>query len=210
MKYIGKKVKYTNYDEETVNQEIDWRIFGLDENKNIILKANDCVSLKYKKSLVPAMYITITGTNSYCIKGANGKIPFMNYMTNVNNWSEFAVEGKTEAKAAMTIKEFVDSYNSVNEEDLEIEELVSGSLTTKDGTFTGKAPGWVVKKATSDEWNYNIEGINITTNVGEVPEMNFCIADYDNYIAATWLASDSAYATSCLMAVGGTNRSYRI
>ena len=199
--YIGKSVTYTGYSENT--NTIDWRIYGLDKDGNIMLKANDYVDLSYKISEYPEGISQGNGT--YNIKATTtDRKTLISYLETSSNWSEYSVEGKTTARGAMTLPEFVEGYNRVvvESEQLNTEELKEGNLTTEDGTFTGNAEGYVIKKGTGS-YDYSVSEITESYN-----DMKFYISNTTSNTYYMWLTSASAHSSNFVIDVshvGGVN-----
>ena len=197
--YIGKTVSYTGYSES--KNTIDWRLFGFDEAGNIMLKANDYIDLSYKTLDDTKVALAIT-TNNYKIKGVGNRDNLISYIGNEANWSEFVVEGKTTARGAMTLPEFVYGYNLVNEEKLEVTYLTAGK-TYPDSTITAIAEGYVIKKGTGSYTTY-VSGITQAYK-----GMKFYDSITTDKAAAMWLASLSSDDASDVMCVNyGGNVNY--
>ena len=110
-KYIGSIVEYKGYSNET--NDIEWRLFGVDAQGNLMLKANDYVDLSYKQLDTAVVKL---GDNNYNIAGISNREELVQYLSDKNNWKEYSVEGKTISRAAMTRFEFAECYNLVNEQ----------------------------------------------------------------------------------------------
>ena len=196
--YIGLEVNYIGYSESTNTP--DWRIFGLDNAGNIMLKANDYVDLSYKTFDNTKVLLC---NNNYCIKGVGNRENLINYLATSSNWSEFAISG-TVARGAMTVEEFIKGYNLVHEdsEKLSLEWLKSG-LKSSDNSYTANSDGYVVKKGNG---NYSESIGNITEIYNE---MNFYNSDTTKSYYM-WLSSKSARGEIYTMYIsnGGYVNSY--
>lgn len=143
--YIGKTVTYTGYNTELVNQQIDWKLFGLDKDGNIMLKVNDYVNLNYKETSYPEGIVK--AYNSFGIRSTKDRDTLIDYIGNKDNWGEYTIDGKTIARGAMTLPEFVESNNLVNSNKFDIEYLHAGEYSSDNA-----------KKAASDGYAIKIQG----------------------------------------------------
>ena len=127
----------------------------------------------------------------------------INYLGTSSNWSEYAISGKTVARGAMTLPEFIDGYNRVNDEELTAEYLSVGE-TSSDGSYTTTVDGYVIKKG-NESYNYFISGITEKISSG----MQFYIID-SSKAWYMWLASEGMSYDYCVMSVhcdGNVHRS---
>lgn len=195
-KYIGESVVYTGYAEKT--NTIDWKLFGFDESGNIMLKANNYIDLTYKISSYPAGVTYLYGER-YRILSKTSRDDLINYIGNKDNFSEYAISGKTQARGAMTLQEFVNGYNLVNDTKLECKYLKAGENYPDNSSKTANADGYIIKKGTE---NYSTSTKNIQE---KYKEMNF----YDENIPRArgiWLASESAFSKTYMMYIPFTGK----
>ena len=191
--YIGKQVTYDLDKTKFGNQDIDWRIYGFDSNGNIMLKANNYVDLSYKVSMYPTGIEQ--GNGIYRIISTTDRTTLISYLETSSNWNEYAISGKTIARGAMTLPEFVIGYNLVNSEIITIEYLIAGNYSSDHKQAAG-ADGYVIKKGTGN-YSCSISEITEKTNTG----MKFYISD-DSNADLMWLASESTYSDNSLIRVG--------
>ena len=109
------------------------------------------------------------------------------YLLNKDNWSEYAVSGLTIAVGAATGQEFINSYNMVNVDDIEISDSVENA----------RALGYMSKFKSGGEFLYQLPGLIDFNSLYILPKKGDTI-DYR-------LASKSANYISAMLSVSSTS-----